>query len=314
MAVDFIRETYVGGREGGIDEFGARTYTRLFQVHMTNLNAGSLEVTDPASGYTGPSLGSTYTGPNGELDRGATCRGITAKQDSDDGFTWMVTCRYSSSRKQIQRFSENPRSQQGSGQQQGSSSETNPLLRLPEYAWTQEKFQKVIYKDFSTPAKPTVASNSERFDPPIVADDDRLGLTIQRNQGSYNASAYYLYTNTINDAIWIINGNVFPVGEAKCDSITAQSVFEMQLWYWRVSYKFSFKEGGWNLDVMDAGTFELDANNKPAVRKDQASGFPLPHVMPLDGAGKFLSLTPPITYIYKTFKIYNSKHFQDLGL
>lgn len=320
MAISSVNEIWTT-RQASIDQYHVRTYVRIFRVIMTNANAGALEVTAGTGSLAIPGLGAVYVGAgNGEGDIGARCVKITAKQDEEDPFVWLVTCEYTSKRDNVRRFSDDP-NKEGSGTNKGDMSETNPLLQAPDISWSSVKFQRVIYKDVNG----VVIANSagEQFAQPVQVDDTRFVLTVTKNQSYYDPGLYYPYVDTVNSMPWIFN---LAAQICKCDQINGVSVYDRNSWYWKVTYIFHVRPWRntqtdpppWNVQVLDKGTWQLDANNKPAQIYDQKTLLPITNAVPLDGTGHPLTLTPPVTYVYwptlPGWQLYPQTDFNDLNV
>src|SRR5262249_24890175 len=68
--------------------------------------------------------------------------------------------------------------------------------------------------------------------------------------------------------------------------------------YWKVNYEIHFHDNslatvddGWDQYVLDKGSYELDANNKPKRTLDQSTGLPIASGVLLNGSAKKI-LTP----------------------
>lgn len=309
------------GRVASIDQFHVREYKRIFRVIMTVFDAGPLEVTAGIGNFAIPGLGATYVGAEGsEYDIGARCIKVAPKQDQECPYIWTVECDYTSKRNAVKRFSDDP-NKEGSGQNKGDMSETNPLLQAPDIAWSTQKFQRLLLWDRSS-RLPIANSAGEKFKTPIMVDDTRFVLTITKNQSFYDPGLYFPYIDTVNSQPWIFN---LAAQLCKLDQVNGTSVYDRNLWYWKVTYVVHVRPWRdttndpppWNVRALDEGTWQLDANDNPSVIYDKKTGLPVSNAVPLDGTGHPLTLTPPVTYVYwpntqNGFQLYDQTDFNDL--
>jgi hypothetical protein len=278
MATVSVHEIWQPGRQGSIDENGVRRYTRYFRVELDNIVADPLEAT--TSGLL-PALFSSYIGANGAVDIGATCRSITPKQDSQNPFFYEITYEYSSERIAT-KFGDNPLSgYTGGSQSQGQASDANPLLRPPEISGDMQEYQKPMIRD--TEGKPPCASNKEKFENAIMIDDSRPIVTYVRNEAAFTYATWVLYNNAINK--FIFNGR--PARTVRC-KIRWRKVLETGVWFYQVTYDFSIKDETWDLEELDQGTYELEANGNHKAILDETTAHPITSPVLLDGAGRKL--------------------------
>ena len=208
---------------------------------------------------------------------------------------------------------------------QDKPEDPNPLNWAPRYNIRKEKVQKVLWKDRTPPPagpKPTVNSAKGRFAQPIMADHPRLIIVVTRNETFFNIPlAVSFFATTNQDVFW---GQ--PSNHVLCESITATKVWERygdgEIGYWEVAYELHFDRDGWNLEVLDEGTWcwePIEEDGVPtrvkAVPKDGA-GIPFVGPILLNGNGLRLPdgrvESGDVEYI--TFQIYDRADFNVLNL
>src|SRR5262249_52438990 len=172
-------------------------------------------------------------------------------------------------------------------------SDQNPLNRPPRISWGFTQFQIAAEQDAN--GKVYVNSAGERFDPPPMLDDTRLVCTIERNEPGYDPIIALAYKDAVNSDPFM----GFDPGEAKMANMGATMEFESTVgFYWKVNYEIHFHDNslatvddGWDQYVLDKGSYELDANNKPKRTLDQSTGLPIASGVLLNGSAKKI-LTP----------------------
>lgn len=289
MAIIDVQEIW--DRDGGFDVFKAtRDYTRTWRVRTDSAQDGPTTILqDPDSGL--PSMRDTYADPNGIVDMGSIVQRFRVKQDQDDPNTWLVTAIYSSAAMDVQ---------------QRAATEEDPLSRPPIINWTFQKYQKPALTDIN--GAPIRNSAGAWFTPVPEIDDSRPVLTIERNEATLNTQNLIDY----QDAVDTDNPWGFGTGTAKI-AITAQSQYENGMFYWKVVYTIEFRRDGWDLHIVDAGFYELDANNNPVGIPDR-SGQQLAEPVLLNGAGKRRAGNDPNPYYVVDYTVYKQLPYGPLGL
>lgn len=312
MAIIFLQEIWAGVVASS-DQTAVRRYKRLWLVRTNSMLSGPLEVTDDArfpkkfAYYKGLTK---VTAGDEEYDYGATLRQYDVRR-TDDPFTHVVEANYSSERNAARRVSEDPHKLEGAGQQKGDKSEQNPLLRPPEIRFGTEKYKKPVWQDAAGNA--VVASNGERFDPPLEIDQSRLTITVVKNYAAYPVEKIQTYQDTVNDPDWTFSANLkFAKRTVKCNGINGDSVAEQGMFFWKVTFQFSVRYEGWNVKPLNVGTYTTDAQGAVHVILDPRTGTPVTTPVPLDAAGLPLSLVPPIAYTYGNFQPYAYQDFNQL--
>ncbi len=348
-----VREIF-NNRRASLDEYGNRTYTRCWRVTCNHPDVGPLEAT--SSGAL-PAIhtryeGYTAEGALNEFDDGASLRRYEVEQQ-DEAYVYLVFGHYSSEKTQ-RALEYNPASFSGGGFggggfDTGDPAELNPLLRGKSIRIGTLRFQKYPPRDLD--GKPFVASNGQRFDPPLAYDRSYITIAIARNESittfpgipKFSGATIKNAKDKVNSVSWVITTPLlsdplqFDAGTVKCESIEAETHVEQGFHFWRVQYLFHFNpylkkavpggqmvNEGWQPEVMDVGTYEkifLGITNgwttKPIV--DKTSGMPVTNPVPLDATGKQLVPTnttnpPTFDYKYVNFRTYETFDFNLLAL
>jgi hypothetical protein len=292
MSIVDVRETFAG-REGGVNEKGERTYTRVFRVQTDSAYDGPLFVR-LASGV--PRIGDVYA-TSTELDTGATVRTVDPQQDDDNPRLWIITVAYDSAVDQEQR-------------------DENPLARPAEIAWDFQQYTRAVWKDAD--GKAILNSAGDYFDPPIEVDDSRPVLTITRNEAAFNPALAIDYQDAVNTDPFF----GFAARQVKVAKISSQRAFENNVSYWRTSYEFHMRRDGWKVAVLDQGRRQKGQGGDAQGQTDpnkvyqilDGSGQPISDPVPLDGAGRRLASPGPTTAKFREFEIYKERPFAAFNL
>ncbi len=287
MSIVAVNELFEG-REAQENEKGQRFYTRVFQVVTDDPNDGPLT----AARATGvPRRGALYSAGN-EVDLAARVRRITPSQNPESPRLWEIRIEYDTVREE---------------------QDENPLNRPYEVNWDFAQFTRPVWRDIFGNA--ILNSARQYYDPPVEIDDSRPVLSVTRNEGGFNPGLAIEFQDAINSDTFL----GFSPGTVKVAKIAAQSQFENNWFYWRVTYEFNFRREGWNISILDQGRYEL-RNGKPVpIREFDTSGVEIPfsHVtdpVPLNGAGLRLPNPSPDTVIYGTYQVYRERDFSFLNL
>ncbi len=315
MAILTVHET-IDARKFDLGPNGERTYERVFRVTTDAKTVGSLEVYF-ASGV--PRMWDYYLCEN-EYDYGARVVKVQPKQTADP-FTWLVTIQYSSGRVSPQQAKVGASPAKGSQPQQ--QDDTDPFARPPEIRWGFSQYQRVVTKD--TTGKAIVNSANDAFDPPPTVDDSRPTLTYVRNLidptfspelvGTYPAwdpALAIAYQDAVNTDTFL----GVPAGQAKVASLSASSVYERGIFYYKGNFEIHFRREGWALQILDQGYHELDTvTGKYKIIVDALTSIPKSSPTPLNGNGfavDFNSLGAVPHYL--TFKVYKELPFSALPI
>lgn len=280
-----------------------RTYTRSFNVVFDSKHDGPKAARN-ASGI--PSLGDRYVNSDAsETDIGAVCTSKNVKQTSDkDQLHWIVTCQYSVLR---------------SGTDPQSGAKENPIERRAEWNWQSEEFTRIA--DVDNEGDPIDNSAGWQFDPPPEIDDARVILNVVINQGAFDHLEAKEYSNVVNDDTF--GGH--EAGDVMCKPITAEHVWEGEYEYFRVTYRFHFREGrqpdgkprvgGWDKELLDYGPYSLgEESGDPPTREKIVSGDEngVPVLKNLDGEGGLLADGEDAVFL--PFEVYPRKSFGALNI
>lgn len=287
-------------------------YDRVFIVVTDNLLEGPQFVL--ALGTCLPAIGDSYVDADGSPDAISLCYKVDATQDQQDPWTWKVECHYSSDLSLI------------------------PLSMSVKKHWTTQKFQRVVYESLTLSADgtPLAVGNSagEMFDPPPTRDENRMVLTLVRNELAYSGIGPWVgttydpaiaskYMDTLNDDTFF----GFAAGLVKCESIVGEEITTGPVTYWVVTYVFHCRSGNvlgstvddWNYRPLDAGFREIyeRADLTFGLTPILVNGHPVAQPYPLNGAGVALVIdfTKPILQqlTFWNFKIYPDNDFSVWG-
>lgn len=306
MSVLTVKE--IGHTSGDVDDKLARRYTRTFQVVCDSTLDGPYQV---GSALGIPRIGDIYATPT-EFDFGARCTSVKPERDTDNLILWTVTAEYSNK-------SENPEKSQAK----------KPLERRAKISWQQEDSQRPLQKatlivenDDGTitefPDSPIKNSASDHYDPPVEIQDPKVVLQIVKNQATFSPQLAFEYRKAVNADPFF---GAAP-GQWKVKQITGEEAFEEGLVYWVVTYRFDFREDGWDIVLLDAGYNErvvadstgptIKYDKKVIVGKDQT---PLAKPSPLNGRGVPLDVdAPDEAYVYTRWSHYPKKPYSALTL
>lgn len=297
MGVVWVREVWEG-TGGQLNERGFRTYTRTFRVATDPAATGPLEVLLAASI---PRMFDFYIAQT-EYDLGATVRTITPTRDSDNPLRWTVRVEYSSEYDPVKAV-ENPL-QNTDSQQAGRADERNPLLRPADYRWAFKLYQIAIQQDLD--GKHIMNAADEYFDPPVEVDDYRPVLTIVRNEPTYIPTLAIQYQNAINEDFFI---GAAPL-TVKFNGSQAESVFENNFFYWKITYEFEYKRDGWRRKLLNQGYRQKLPNGAGGFYylPIENNGLPITSPVPLLTNGQRLVIPPGVPN-YLEFKVYKELPF-----
>ena len=277
-------------RSGELDQLRAiRHYTRCFRI-ITDSTLDGPETILLNSEFLG--LLTIYLEANGAADPGAILRTVRVSQPhgSDNPFVWILTYEYSSEPLDPQqRGGANNTNTDPDGNDDDSppgQGVQDPLARPPIFSIEPSKFQRVMDAD-ATGASVTNSAGMP-FSPQPEADETRLVLTMERNEDEPDWPVFLAYQDAVNSDVFM----GFPPGTAKVN-IRAQSMFENNLYYWKMTYVFELRNvvmiqgtlfSGWDKHIQDRGFSQLGTNNLPEAIRD-SNGTPVSEPVLLDGTG-----------------------------
>ncbi len=278
------------GRMGDVDDKGVRNYVRVFRV-VTTLQTHSILSVLYLS--VAPQPWDSYVEPDGLVDEDAFLKKLSAHQEDEDWFTWIVTAEYSTKLNWPDYGIE------------------DPTQRATEIFWGGNKFTRPCWQDNQDRA----ILNSARcyFDPPPEIEDFRFTLKMVKNWATWDPNIIGQYVCTVNDDAWY----GFQPGEVKCVDISAERGYEKGIFYWKVSYQFECKPGfgatAWAAVLLDQGYQTLwPSDGTLMVARDTHTGATLTAPALLDGFGQ--QLAPGASPVFLTYYIYDNAIFSLLNI
>lgn len=187
----------------------------------------------------------------------------------------------------------------------------NPLLRPPQISWGTGRMMRVAEVDNSGNA--IVNKAKLPFDPPLEREEFYPTLTVTKNQARYDALDMDQYKGAVNSAVWMGKA----VRTWRCEDITATQEIEEGVFFWRVTYQLAYKSAKWDVVVLNAGTWELDATGNNHLRIKDSQGNFVSRAYPLNNSGRKIAVSGGAfaeTPIYLTFRIYTELDFKNLKL
>jgi len=274
-------------------DYGEHELVIKFRVFANSVFVGPIEVvTCPGL----PIQGDLYA-YGAEFHPTARCRTVVPERQYPNSTVWIVTATYRTPELKGGGGSggdgaDRADSGGGSGEEQDGQFE-NPMLEIPEMEWGDETIQIPITQVYDTSTAsiiPCKASNGEIFVPAPVKEENRMTLTITRNEHILSAhpATGLQYQQTVNsDVFW---GS--PAGTVKCQSITfnrqAKQLALYTIPYLRVKYVFKFLSD-WDKLILDSGSFykESVGTAERKIRFKGDDGQPIQGL--LDGTGHKLA-------------------------
>ncbi len=189
--------------------------------------------------------------------------------------------------------------------------DSNPLNRPVLYSGNQSRFTLPAFKRTDN-GKAILNLANDLYDPPLMLDDDRMGLQFMRNEAYPPIAAMRAYRRAISSDSF--------QGDApktwKVVSITfGNQQFENGVTFFQVTYTFEYNPDTWEASVLEQGYNGINAAGKPvSFEKDTpqllikpVAGNNLVRAMTKDeiAAGQFTFTKQPI---------YNPVPFSTLGL
>ena len=190
----------------------------------------------------------------------------------------------------------------------------DPIDDPQELSWSTSRFQRPVEKDRDD--KAILNGAGDPFEPAIEVDDAHDVLTVVRNEpfNDYTLSFARIYKNKINSAEFF----GYPIGEAKCQDISATRQILGCDFFWRITYVFEFRKGGWQPNVLQQGFRYLESpanafgqsSSSPKTATDELKQpFNTQVLIKNDGT----ILAPGEEPEFKTFNVYQEIDFNDLG-
>ena len=240
-----IKETWKAGggwqSEDGIK--GSTQWVRTFTVTVSNTPT-MCYAADVLSHRGIPKSGSSH--PASPWFR---CRSAKAKRVSP--IMYEVECTYKSKTK---------------------DKEENPLEEPPEISYNTLSSTEEIDEDID--GNPINTKAGEPITGVKIPVGD-LSATVTKNLASFDPSAIYTYTNTVNSAVFM----GFAAGVVRMHNLQAKIVYTEDLTYWTVTAQFHFRypvrvdaDKAWWKRVRHEGTFALAGSDLVPTRITDGNG------------------------------------------
>lgn len=169
----------------------------------------------------------------------------------------------------------------------GGNPSGNPLADPPEVEWGYTTLKQGLWEIYKHPLESprdlkdwdeaefsvrigALSSAKEPFDPQPDLDEHILTLTVTRNEPNYNALLSILYAGVTNSDNFPPYG--VPAGKALMLPWRATRQFRNGVFYWKVKYEVHFRKKGWDLRLVDHGSYYWDASALPAGELDYRLG------------------------------------------
>jgi hypothetical protein len=268
------------------NDMGKRTYQRAWIVLTTSRNDDAYTV-GSASGL--PVIGNTHPS-----DANAYCQSLQV-QPISGWRVWRVTASYSTER------------------QLNTSPTSDPAV----ITWNTEQFQRVAV--FDNDGDLIVNSAGDPFDPPLMMDDSRRVVTIQKNLAV--VPTWILdYQDAVNSDAFTVDGVSIGIGKAKMQNVSVGPVERRSSTAFRtVNFTIHLQRDGWALQPLDAGFREFvttDSVPNPELKNilNRGDQQPVAAPVPLDGSGKALDNPSPTNCVFLTYNVYKTRAFSTLPL
>lgn len=233
----------------------------------------------------------------------ATVKSRTARQESEDSKkAWIVTVNWDT--------------QSEEDEQQDPQENTNPLSEKWSLRIVTSTREEMMVKDLA--GDPIESSAGEPIRN-IFREVSDFSFVLSGNM-AVSAVDFDAIKETMNQA----NQTTFftvPAGEAKLMRFEAEYLYHrVPGRYWATQWEFAVRDGGWDIEVLDEGFFELDSSGDKVqimVKTADADGTegepqPVSEPYPLDGSGHRLADGDPHEYL--TFKRVSQKPFSALNI
>lgn len=201
-------------------------------------------------------------------------REFSAQQDEKVWWKWVVTITYN-----------RPDLEEDSG---GDINE-NPLDREPDISYNTESITVAARGEVDssgTITKALVNSAKEPYDPPPEEELEILVINIVRWEApNFSLDQYYDYQNAVNDNSFTFGDKTIDQGEAKIririgPTETYTDPDDNLIQYRQYEYTLAVSPIGWDIEILDWGTFYLSGGNAISFRDTDNQEFGL-----LDGSG-----------------------------
>ena len=196
----------------------------------------------------------------------------------------------------------------------------NPLLRDAEITYSTESITIASRGEVDASGnitKAIVNSAGEPYDPTPEEEIQVLLVTYRRWEvPNFSVSLFYSFQNAVNDGNFAIGDLTIGEGFAKVIMLVGKTERhldpdDVETKYREFEYRIMVNPLGWDLEVLDWGTFYFESNEKKLFVDEQNQEFGL-----LDGSGGRLTGDPPApgTEVYNKWKNKERKDFSLLNL
>lgn len=190
----------------------------------------------------------------------------------------------------------------------------NPLLRPAKLYYDMEQYDAPLDRDLDN--KPVLNSAYQPFDPPVLKEDNRLIIRIEKNLPNFNPAAAVAFENAVNSTTFL----GFAANTLRITKITGSPVEDANFGtYYATATEIQFRpfeHAGFpphQANILDMGRYEIDTSapelRVPILDKD---GSPVVDSEPLNGFGKKLQSGQDPFYL--KFRRYPSLDFNALGI
>lgn len=283
--------TVIGDRAlAGVSNFEQgfkREYTRIIALKSSEILVNARQAAEAC----GVSMLDAYSFA-GYTDTGVLARKFYTRQTGP--WTWEVTIQYSTE------------DRDGKGGRGSGQHVENPLLRPAKRNWGSLEYSRVVEKDID--GNPVVNKAKQKFDPPLEEEVSIMVLTVERNEAYFDHGLAWALSNRVNSATFY---GADP-RHVKSKAPRGQEIWEGELNYWTITYEFHFHPEGWDPEVLNAGSYYIDANGKKRLPEDDVTGAQHTAPILLDTNGNKLAAGG--TPIYLKFETLREYDFNVLGL
>lgn len=273
-----------GGRSHEEDDQGRRVCRRTLEVRTDSLETREAAILRHPSV---PRLWTQYVTPS-EVDLGLRLRSRRVTE-TEDYCRWLVELEYSSDT--------------------APESDPNDPLSVPtRIRYGTARVAVALEKDRDD--APILNSAGDPFDPPPETEELHDTLTIVRNEVGYDPIAKAGYKNRLNEHAFF----GFAAEEVRCMDVTGEDL-EGHPGYYRVTYEFERREGGWRFRPLSLGFRAYDAPADAGGTKRlvvDANGRPVTEPVLLASNG--LELGPLASPHFMTYDVYRVADFGALNL
>lgn len=238
------------------------------------------------------------------------CKRRRLRRRDDSDTIWEMECEYSSAQKEKEQEEE----------------EEDPLDKKPEIEIDFETYQTVaegaLVNDSSVDdddaadsssfqffGRALVNSAGEPFDPQPEMDQVRPVMTITYNEPFLNIPLLMHYANTVNKTGWLgCSPRTWKMGGPRIHRVQ-----EAQYRYWQISLTFTFNKMGWDLQLLNQGTYYLDggAPSGPQTPFTDAEGNRIVGLLGETG-DEFDPLIDTGDATYSRYRVYKERDFNEI--